>query len=283
MSAIVPCVPTCCSTATTTNVPGNAGGSAVTTTTASFVIPASGATVTIAVTDTTWLSVGKNVFISDGSKKNAYLVTGIGGATSLTVENLALPADSAAGGTVASGAIVSPGLGDYLIPQDLDLLTAFTDSTGGTKSDTIAASLAKQTLIIPVQFTDYVNATTLKLAVPFAFLVNSVLLRVSKAGTGAGASITLQSQINGVAMTGGSVVSTLANSATVGGTVAGTAITGLNTGTAGQTIELGVTVGTVFTAGDGWFEFNVTNTDLTSTLAAIAFKANQLRTALRHQ
>lgn len=283
MSATVPCVPCCSSSPTTTDVPGSQGNSAVTTTTASFVIPAVSGTVLIHCGDTSWFTAFKNLFISDGSAVGNFLVTAINSSTTFTAKFLGFGADTTPGTSIQSGALVMPGLGDFTVPLDIGTLTAFTDNTGGTKSDTIAASLAKQTLIMPVQFTDYVNATTWKLAVPFAFLLNSVLLRVSKAGTGAGASITLQSQINAVACTGGSIVSTLANSATVGGTVAGTAITGNNTGTAGQTVEFAVTVGTVFTAGDGWFELNVTNTDLTATLAAIAFKTNQIRAALIHQ
>jgi hypothetical protein len=283
MSDPVPCTPCCSSTVQTVNTPGTTGASAITTTTANFTIPAIGSTVLISCGDTSWLKAFKNLFVSDGSGLANFIVTAVNSATSFTGKFLGFVGDSAAGTTIQSGAIVIPGIGDFTVPWDLDALTAFTDSSGGTKSDTIAASGLKSTVIIPIQFTDYVNATTLKIAVPFAFTVNSVLLRVSKAGTGAGASITLQTQISAAATTGGSVTSTLANSATVGGTVAGTAITGSNTGTAGQTLELAVTVGTVFTAGDGWFELNVTNLDLAATLAAIAFKANQLRTALRHQ
>jgi hypothetical protein len=246
------------------------------------VLPAIGGTVLIPVGDTSWISVGKNLFISDGSKQANFIVTAINAATSFTGRFLGLNGDSASG-TVASGALVVPGTGDQTAAWDLDALTALTDNSTGIKSDTISIAAPRSLVIIPIQLTDFVNATTLKIAIPYAFGVASVLYRVSKAGTGAGASVTLQTQVNGVAATGGAMTLTLANAATVGGTVAGTVFTGGNAGSAGQTLELAVTVGTVFTAGDGWFEFVVANADLAATIAAFAFKLNQLRTALRHQ
>src|SRR5881394_1067746 len=174
MSATVPCVPVCCSTPTTTNVPGSQGGSSVTSTTASFVIPAVAATVLVLCGDTTWFKANKNLFISDGANDANFLVTAINSATSFTAQYLGMPGDSAAGLTIQSGALVMLGLGNFNVSIDLNTMDALSDLSGGVRSATIAASVAKRTLIIPIQFTDYVNATTLKLAVPFTFLLNSV-------------------------------------------------------------------------------------------------------------
>src|SRR4051812_45523558 len=99
----------CCSEVQTENVPGSQGASAITLTTASFVIPAKNATVTIAVADTTWIPTGKVLFIGGCN----FVVTGVGSTTSLTIKNLGLKDDTAVGVTVASGAVVAPGLGNF--------------------------------------------------------------------------------------------------------------------------------------------------------------------------
>jgi hypothetical protein len=256
----------------------------VTTTSASFVIPAIGATVTISVGDTSWLKTNKNIFINDGGNQGNFIITGIGNPTSLTGKFLGLVGDSAPGTTVASGAIVIPGLGNFTVPWDLDSLTAFTDNSGGTKSDTIAASLVKQTIILPIGLVGITgNGLQLALPVPFAFAVTSCLFRIAKVVTAGAKLATLTVQVNGSSVTGGVINLTSANCTPYGATVAGSAITGSNTGTAGQTVGFISSAVTPFTEGDGWLELTVTNLDFAATVAAIAFKANQLRTALRHQ
>lgn len=279
-----PCTPCCSSTGTTVNVPGTSGSSAITATTASFVIPAVGSTVAVSVGDTTWLKSGANVWISDGSKWGNFLVT-VNSSTSITAKflgfNGASNPDSAVGSTIASGAIVMPGVGDLSFPWDLDALTAFTDNSGGTKSDTIAATLAKNLIVFgPWQATTIANGNLYEYAVPYAFQVLSATFRAEVAITTGAKAATFTTRINGVATTGG--VISAAGTYAVGATQAGTAISGGNTGTAGQTLESLVSGVTAFTEGTVHLELVVLNTDLAATVAAIAFKANQLRTALRH-
>lgn len=282
MSATAPCVPCCSSTVQTVNTPGVSGQSAVTTTTASFVIPSFGNTVAISVGDTTWMKEGMTLFISDGSKKGNFYVTSVDSAVGIHGEWLALPDDSATGSTIASGAVVVAGLGDYAVPVTLDTLSAFTDNSGGTKSDTIAATVAKFTQIIgPFSMALLVNSQLWKVPIQPGFTVNSATFRCNVAITTGAKAATLTTQINGVACTGGVV--TVAGTYATGATQAGTAISGANTGTAGQTLEIAVSGVTAFTEGVGHVELSVTNTDLAATIAAIAFKMNLLRTALRHQ
>lgn len=281
MPSTSPCAP-CCTTPLSVAVPGSTGASAVTVTSASFVIPAIGGTVLISVGDTSWLKAGTNVFVTDGSNDGNFLVSAVNSATSFTGQFLGLVNDSAPAATIVSGAIVTPGLGNWSVPYTLDSLTAFTDNSGGTKSDTIAATCVKNTVIIgPFSMALLVNSQIWKVPIPYAFTVTAATFRDDIAITTGAKAATLTTQISGAACTGG-VISVSGTYAT-GATQAGTSISGGNIGTAGQTLEIAVSSVTTFSEGYGHVELTVTNNDLAATIAAIAFKANQLRTALRHQ
>lgn len=274
-----PCVP-CGTSPLVTNVPGSSGASAVTTTSAGFVIPAVGATVAISAGDTSWIKTNANVFISDGANEGNFLVT-VNSATSITGLFLGFQGDSAAGTTIASGAIVMPGVGNLTFSNALDLLTAFTDNSGGTKSDTIAATSVRNLVIIgPFTMALLVNSQIWKATIPYAFTLNSVLFRANVAITTGAKAATLTAQIAGTPTTGGVVA--VSGTYATGATQAGTAVSALNAGTAGQTLEIAVSAVTTFTEGVGMVELSVTNNDLAATIAAVAFKANLLRAALRH-
>ena len=84
------------------------GGSIVnTTTTGSITIPATGSTVSVATTAqyAAW-AVGQNVYITDGTYLMHGIVTAVGTLT-LTVRALGFTGDTAAAGTIASGALVN--------------------------------------------------------------------------------------------------------------------------------------------------------------------------------
>lgn len=86
----------------------------------------------------------------------------------------------------------------------------------------------------------------------FAGEIESMFFIVGTVGAGAGATMTLHPEIGAVAVTGGVVNPTLANTATLGAYIAGTAITGNNTFTNTDVLSLvNAAGGTVFTAGDG--------------------------------
>lgn len=279
MASTTPCAPSCSTTLQTVNVPGPSGPSAVTTTSAQFTLPAIGGTVSITVGDSSWIKQGSNLFISDGSKWGNFVVITPG--NPFTARFLGLVGDSASG-NVASGAVVVSGTGDQTFPWDLDALTAFTDNSGGAKSDTIAANVANNIIVLgPFSMALLVNSQIWELAIPYGFKVNSITFRDDIAITTGAKAATFTTRINAVATTGGVVA--VAGTYATGATQAGTAISGGNTGTAGQTLEAIVSGVTAFSEGYGHLELSVTNTDLAATIAAIAFKANQLRTALRHQ
>lgn len=106
------------------------------------------------------------------------------------------------------------------------------------------------------------NSQLIELALPFAFKLNSVGFRTRVAASTAAKAATLTGQVNGVSVTGGVVSLTTANQNTSGGLTAGTTITAGNTGTAGQTVGVVVSGVTAFVEGDGYIEYNVTNTNL---------------------
>lgn len=126
------------------------GGNAYTTTTASFEVPTIGNTVSIAVADSSFLSVGQNVYVGGAG---VFEVTVKSDATHFTGEYLDYVGNSHATDTIASGAGVSPagtqpdvsGLGQaitqvsddaigYDITNAYDLITGITLTVPADKS-----------------------------------------------------------------------------------------------------------------------------------------------------
>lgn len=128
MSTVADCCTPCCPTTPPVNIPGVEGPTAISTTTANFVIPAVGATVAIAVTDTTWMADEGNLFIGGAN----WLLKSIDSLTGITIQNLGVSGDTAVGATVVSGAIVLPGSGNITYPMAV--------ANGGTGGSTAAAA-----------------------------------------------------------------------------------------------------------------------------------------------
>lgn len=116
----------------------------------------------------------------------------------------------------------------------------------------------KQTLIMPLTLPGMVNSAVHKLKVPFAFRLDAVGWRTATVAAAASKAATLTAGITGVTCTGGVISLTTANNTASGVRTAGTAITALNVGAAGGTIEMTVSAVTAFTEGDGWVEADVT-------------------------
>lgn len=115
---------------------------------------------------------------------------------------------------------------------------------------------SKQTVIMPLQLADIATGT-FKIGMADAFIVTSALFRTAKPASTASKLATLTVGISGVAVTGGVMALTTANQNTIGGTVAASAITALNVGAAGSTLEVTASAVTAFVEGDGWVEFTV--------------------------
>lgn len=124
MSQTLDCQPACCDTLQTVNIPGNigatgtAGQGAFTTTTASFRLPAAGATVAlngagaadpfIYLLKTSWMAYGSTIYISDGTFKATFTVGTITADIRITALFLGNTGDSVAGSTMGTGALVVP-------------------------------------------------------------------------------------------------------------------------------------------------------------------------------
>lgn len=134
------------------------------------------------------------------------------------------------------------------------LWESYTQTKGGVNT---AAS--QVTIPLYTTLAGLVNTQVLAVAVPFAFKLNSVGFRVRTPATTAAKLATLTGQVQGTPVTGGVVSLTSANATPTNTLVAGTSITALNTGAAGNTVGVAVSAVTAFVEGDGYVEFNVTN------------------------
>lgn len=96
------------------------------------------------------------------------------------------------------------------------------------------------------------------IAIPFNFTLTAVSFRSKNPPTTAAKAVTATPAINGVACTGGVISLTSANLTPGNTNLPGTAITALNTGTAGQVVSFALSAVTAFVEGNGQFELSVT-------------------------
>lgn len=147
-----------------------------------------------------------------------------------------------------------------------------TDGSGGVANQAtgVAAQLAQQTIIMPVQNADIATGT-IKQALPFAFsVVGTPQYRVAKPVTTGAKLATATLGISGVAATGGVISLTSAAMTPMGAAVAASAaVTALNVGARGGTVEFAFSAVTAFIEGDGWFEVTVVNQDLANAIATL--------------
>lgn len=295
MSSPTSCCPACGET-NTVNVPGSAGVSAFTTTTANFTIPAVDATVVISVGTTAWMAVGEKVFASDGVDWGTFEVQSIGSSTQFTGVFMGYTDDASPGAVVGSGATVTPsGVQQEFSTTSLKALNttlltginALTDNTTGTASDTLAAGVGKYSLIIPLtSLATGLSTLAIDLLttnpIGHAFKLLSFDFVPTIVGAGAGASQNFNLEIGTTNVTGGVLNPTLANTATIGAIVSGSAITANNVGTAADTISIEMAAGgTVFTSGSGYFVIRLQNMDTASAVASLADKLNDILAALQ--
>jgi len=264
--------------------PGADGQNAFTTTTANIVLPAAAGPVVgiSSFTSTAFMAVGQVIFISDGTDWAHFRVLTIPSSLGATLEWLDYEDDAAGTSTINSGAQVSPS--GTQPPLSAALPTALTDNSTGTASNTIAAGAGVSTIAFHINLvaltaaaadlvTDYVPG--------YAFKILAVDFTVTTLGTGAGATMSLNLEIGATNLTGGVVNPTLANTATLGSLIAGTAVTANNTGTAASTISIEVAAGgTIFTAGQGVLLVKIQNMDSANAIASLADHVNDLITAL---
>lgn len=164
-------------------------------------------------------------------------------------------------------------------------LTDFTDSTGGTPSDTLAAGVGIQTIAIPQLLTSLTTSAAdlmTDYTPGYAFKILALSWITTTVGTGTSASQVINLEIGTTNVTGGVLTILLADTATLGTKKDATAITAANTGTSTDTISIEVAAaGTVFTAGAGYFLIKLQNMDTVNAIASIADKINDTLTALQ--
>lgn len=279
-----------------TNTPGSAGVNAYTTTTADFTIPAIGATVNISVGTNLWMAVGQKIFASDGTDWGTFEVQSFTGSTGVTAEFLGYTDDAAPGAVVGSGAKVSPsGVQSPITTTTLKALnatlltgiSAFTDNTTGTASDTLAAGVGRYNLIIPLTSlatglsTLAIDLLT-NITIGHAFKILSFDWVTTIVGAGASASQTFNLEIGTTNITGGVLNPTLASTSTIGAITSGSAITANNTGSASDTLSIEMASGgTVFSSGSGYFVIRIQNMDEANAVASLSDKVNDILAALQ--
>lgn len=289
MSAPSNCCTSACAAVETVSVPGTEGEagldgadgiSSFTLTTASFVVPALAAAVTVTVVNNSWMAVGQTVFIPNAG---TFQVASKTGTTAVSLTYLDYVSNTETGETIAAGTLVTPS-GVQGPASTGTLPNSLTDNSTGTASDTIAAGVGVFTLAFPITLASMTTAAADLLTnyvLGFAFKILSVSFVTTTIGAGAGASQVLNLEIGTTNVTGGVVTLTEAATDTLGELTAGTAITANNVGTASDTLSIEVaTGGTVFTAGNGALLLKIQNMDQANSIASLAAKINALITAV---
>jgi hypothetical protein len=158
---------------------------------------------------------------------------------------------------------------------------AVTDSSGGTAAPTtgVAAAAFKETILIPIgAMTLVANTVAWKVAIPYAFTISSVLFRADVPITTGAKAATLTTGIAATPCTGGVIA--VAGAYATGATQAGDAVTALNVGAAGDTINIVASSVTAFSEGTGHVEVTIINNDRANAAATMIAQANALRAAL---
>ena len=302
MSQTLDCQPACCDTLQTVNIPGNigttgaAGQGAFTTTTASFILPAAGATVALNGTGaadpfihllkTSWMAFGSTIYISDGAFKATFTVGIITADTKITALFLGNNGDSIAGSVMGINALVVPSGTQKAFSG---LPTALTDTaTVATTGNVVAAGAGVQHLEFPHTFIGGTVAvepvTNYVIGYKFKILSWTFVTEVLLVGGGGSRVCNMEIGKSGVDVDVGTAPSTLTipiANAVVGTFTNGAAVVGANTGTSADTFSIEIAAGgTAFTSGSGTFIITIQNMDTADAIKSHSDKINSLITAL---
>lgn len=247
--------------------------------------------ISLTVDDSSMFFVGQAIAIEDvnGTSPGYFTVTALPSSVSLTLTYLDIAANSDAA-SIGSGKIVSPS-GPAYAPGALP--TAITDNTGGTPSNTLAATdvVRYVTMSFPILLTSTPMTATgdvvTDFVLPFAGEVVSWQLVTEVVATSGGtADVDIELQLGATPVTGSKITAlTQAELAAIGQVKAGGTITANNTFAAAATFSIVCTESaTDFTAGkvNAYVTFKVTtaNPTLENALASLAEHINDLITAL---
>lgn len=262
------------------------------------------------VLSTLWMVVGETVIIGQGGTSPAMplpahlTITAITNSTTFVATFNHVSGDAAFGAAIPDQAVVTPsatgsvsipvpiasgGTGQTTAVNAITALTSnvmvgvtlLTDNTTGAASSTLAAGAG---IYLFSHHLDLANITSANQITTFTighkFKLIACAFIVHTPGTGGGASCTLQLQIGGVSTGGGLITLNLANTATMGAVIAGTAVSAPNTGTNASTLGvLGVRT-VAFATGDGTLVIAVQNMDSADAIASLSAKLNSVIDAL---
>jgi hypothetical protein len=159
---------------------------------------------------------------------------------------------------------------------------AITDNSTGTVGNTIAAGVGVSTLFFAVTLpTGGTSAIDLVTAFTpgYKFKILAWGYHEAVAATGSGGSRVYNMEIGTTDV--GTTPSTVTITTAVGRQIAGTAVSGANTGSASDTISIEVAAsGTTHDAGSGAFWIRIQNMDTADAVASLADKSNEWRAAL---
>lgn len=267
-----PCAPT-----TIVQVPGSAGAAgtnglnAFTVTDGGFVIPAKGGNTPVSVDSTNFMSEGMILYIGDAG---FFQVIG-DPSVSLVLEYLDIEINTSSGLPVSAGTKVTvSGPPLYVTPP-----AAFTDNTGGTATDTLAAGVGIQTLTFHFSASAIANGDLLTNYVPgYAFKILKVDARCVAPVTTAAKAATINMEIVSTDLTGGVIL--LSGLYSMGAAQAGSAVTGNNTGAATDSFSIEASSVTTFIEGAFEIIIELQNLDTVNAVASLAAKTNALITVL---
>lgn len=267
-----PCEPT-----TVVEVPGSAGAAgtnglnAFTVTDGGFVIPAKGGNTPVSVDSTDFMSEGMILYIGDAG---FFQVIG-DPSVSLVLEYLDIEINTSSGLPVSAGTKVTvSGPPLYVTPP-----AAFTDNTGGTATDTLAAGVGIQTLTFHFSAAAIANGDLLTNYIPgYAFKILKVDARCVAPVTTAAKAATINMEIVSTDLTGGVIL--LAGLYSMGAAQNGSAVTGNNTGSSTDSFSIEASSVTTFIEGEFEIIIELQNLDTVNAVASLAAKTNALITVL---
>lgn len=258
---------------------GSDGINAYTVTTSNLTLPAVAGPVIapVGVGVSSWAGVQQIIFISDGTEHAHFSVTSIPGSASFILQWLDYPGDSAGTAVIASGATVSPA---GVIAEIAGAIpTPMVDNSTGTASDTIAAGVGVQTISLFITATSIANGDLLTNYVPgYRFKILSFDARCATPVTTNAKASNLNLEINTTDLTGGVIA--LSGTYAQGAAQAGSAVTGNNVGTAGQSISVEASSTTAFVEGAFWLLIRIQNMDEADAFASLADYVNDILAAI---
>lgn len=159
--------------------------------------------------------------------------------------------------------------------------SAFTDSTGGTASDTLASTVGVSTITIPITLSNIHNGDVLTSFTPgYKYKIIGFDFIVDRGVTTGSKTTTLNLEIDTNDVTGGSMLLASASLTPMGTVIYSSPITSSNTGIAASPISIEATSTTEFVEGTGALVLKIQNMDVANAWAAIADKWNQIRSDL---